>query len=129
MTSPGHSEPPQLFRELRERYDRGERNFAEAFLCEDPDHDQRGICLDGADLSRAFIDADFSGGSLRGVKFRGANVKTCCFDHADLRGADFRDALICAATFDGALLDGADFIGASIHSYHFKAGETPHNIW
>jgi len=129
MTSPSHSEPPQLFRELRERYARGERDFTEAWLSEDPDNDQRGICLDGADLSRAFIDADFGGASLRGVKFRGANVKTCCFDGADLRGADFRDAAICAATFDGALLDDADFTGASIHSYHFKLGETPHNIW
>src|SRR5262245_2009831 len=105
-------EPPRSFRELLERYRRGERDFVGAELDSDADSDMSGVCLDGADLSHSFIVANFRGASLRGVRFRQANVKTCDFREADLRGADFRGAALCSTEFAGAKLDGADFTGA-----------------
>ncbi len=113
------------FRDLLERYRRGERDFAESELDADPANDLSGVCLNGVDLSRSFVVANFRGGSLRGVQFRGANVKTCKFAGADLTGADFTDAALCATTFGGARLEGARFGGAFYHSHLLDAGELP----
>ena len=44
----------------------------------------RGALLDGADFSRSFVTADFTGARLRGARLVGANVKACRFDGADL---------------------------------------------
>jgi uncharacterized protein YjbI with pentapeptide repeats len=118
-------EPPRSFRDLLERYRRGERNFCEAELDSDPDCDLSGVCLDGADFSRSFIIANLRGASLRGVRFREANVKTCNFNEANLREADFTGAALCATTFLGADLEGAKFTGAYVHSYVLKEGEKP----
>ena len=119
------TDPPSSFRELLDRYARGERDFAEVDLDADPKCDLAGVCLDGADLSRAFIIASFRGASLRGARFHEANVKTCDFRGADLRDADFRGAALCSAAFEGAKLDGANFAGAYIHSHTFGKGEKP----
>lgn len=119
------TEPPRTFRELLDRYGRGERDFVGSELDEDPQNDLSGVCLDGADLSRAFIIASLRATSLRDVRFIGANVKTCDFRDADLRGADFTGAALCATEFTGAKLDGAKFAGSSIHSYTLKEGEKP----
>jgi uncharacterized protein YjbI with pentapeptide repeats len=118
-------EPHSSFRELLDRYAQGERDFAEADLDSDPERDLAGVCLDGADLSRAFIVASFRGARLRGVRFHQANVKTCDFGGADLRGSDFREAALCSAEFEGAKLDGASFAEAYIHSHTFGEGEKP----
>ena len=120
-----HDAPTTSFRELLDRYRRGERDFSGAELDADPDSDLNGVCLDGADFSHAFLVASFRGASLRGARFFEANVKTCDFRDADLRDADFRGAALCSARFDGAKLDGATFAGAFVHSHEFKAGETP----
>ena len=117
--------PPTSFRELLERYQRGERTFADAELDADPESDLSGVCLDGADFSHAFLMASFRGASLRGARFYQANVKTCDFREADLRDADFREAALCSAQFDDAKLHGANFAGAFAYSYEFKEGETP----
>jgi uncharacterized protein YjbI with pentapeptide repeats len=117
--------PPTTFRELLDRYGRGDRDFSGAELDEDPDSDLSGVYLDGADFSHAFLLVTFRGASLRGASFREANVKTCDFREADLRGADFRGAALCSAIFDGARLEGSNFAGAYIHSYQLKEGETP----
>jgi uncharacterized protein YjbI with pentapeptide repeats len=118
-------EPPRTFRELLDRYERGERDFAGSELDEDLNNDLSGVCLDGVDLSRSFIMASFRGASLQRARFIEANVKTCDFRDADLREADFSNATICAAEFSGAKLDGARFAGASTHSYTLKDGEIP----
>jgi uncharacterized protein YjbI with pentapeptide repeats len=117
--------PPRTFRELLDRYGRGERDFAGSELDQDPDWNLSGVCLDGADLSRSFIVANFRGASLQDARFIEANVKTCDFRDADLRGADFTDAALCATEFGGAKMDGAKFEGASVHSHTLKHGETP----
>jgi uncharacterized protein YjbI with pentapeptide repeats len=117
--------PLRTFRELLDRYSRGERVFAGSELDEDPDNDLRGVCLDNADLSRSFIIADFRGASLRNTRFSHANVKTCDFRDADLRGADFTGAALCSTEFSGAKLDGARFAGACYHSYTLQEGDRP----
>jgi len=117
--------PPTSFRELLERYQRGERDFSNAELDTDPDSDLSGACLDNADFSHAFLVGNFRRASLRGARFFQANVKTCDFREADLRDADFRGAGLCSALFDGAKLEGSMFAGAYIHSHEFKEDETP----
>ena len=117
--------PPTSFRELLERYQRGERDFSDAELDADPDSDLSGVCLENADFSHAFLVANFRGASLRGARFCQANVKTCDFREADLRDTDFRGAGLCSALFDGAKLEGSNFAGAYIHSHAFKEGERP----
>ena len=116
---------PTSFRELLDRYQRGERDFSNAELDTDPDSDLSGVCLDNADFSHAFLVGNFRGTSLRGARFFQANVKTCDFREADLRDADFRGAGLCSALFDGAKLEGSKFAGAFIHSHEFKEGEMP----
>src|SRR5262245_50250077 len=120
-----HTQPPSTFRELLERYQRGERDFSGAELDEDPDNDLSGVCLDGADLSRSYLVVSFRGASLRGVNFHEANVKTCDFRDANLRGADFTGAALCAASFKGARMEEAKFAGAFFHSYTLREGEQP----
>jgi uncharacterized protein YjbI with pentapeptide repeats len=117
--------PPQTFRELLERYQRGDRDFAKSDLDQDPDNDCRGICLEGADLSGSYIVADFRRASLRGAKFVEANVKTCDFREADLRNADFSGAALCATYFVGADMTGARFDGAHFHGYRLRSAERP----
>ena len=117
------SVPPETFDELRQRYEQGERAFVGAELEEDADLSE--VCLDGVDLSKAFVIASFKGASLRRAVFRDANLKTCDFSGADLTGSDFRGAALCSARFTGACLDDAKFEGAFIHSYTFKRGEHP----
>jgi uncharacterized protein YjbI with pentapeptide repeats len=117
--------PPTSFRELLDRYRRGDRDFSGADLECDHDSDLSGVCLDNADFSHAFLVANFRGASLRGARFVQANVKTCDFRDADLRGADFRGAGLCSALFNGAKLEGSNFAGAYVHSHEFKEGETP----
>src|SRR5581483_1854092 len=112
-------EPPASFRELLERYREGERDFSGADLDQDPGDDLTGVCLDGADFSRAWLRADFRRASLRGARFREATVKACDFRGADLREADFSGAALCGADFEGAVLDGARFVGAYYHSNVF----------
>jgi len=118
-------EPPGTFRELLERYQSGERDFAGSNLDEDPNNDMSGECLDQADLSESFIVANFCDASLRNVRFVRANVKTCDFRDADLRGADFSGAALCSTNFLGAILDDTRFGGAFAHSHVFKDGEKP----
>ncbi|HVS36330.1 MAG TPA: pentapeptide repeat-containing protein [Gemmataceae bacterium] len=113
------------FRELLDRYQRGERDFAESDLDTDTANDLRGACLDGIDLSRSYVVASFRGARLRGAVFRGANVKTCDFSGADLTGADFCEAALCATTFAGAQMQDAQFGGAFYHSYRLQPGEQP----
>src|SRR4051812_30625185 len=105
-------QPPASFRELLDRYGKGERDFSGAELDQDAANDLTGVRLDGADLSRSFVVALFRGASLRGARFCGANVKTCDFRGADLRDADFSGAALCATSFEGARLDGARFAAA-----------------
>jgi uncharacterized protein YjbI with pentapeptide repeats len=116
---------PRSFSELLERYRRGERDFADAELDGGSDNDLSGVCLDGADFSRAFLVAKFQGASLRGVRFCGANLKTCDFRNADLRGADFSGTALCATAFTSANIDGATFAGAFFHSRVLAANERP----
>jgi uncharacterized protein YjbI with pentapeptide repeats len=119
--------PPTSFLELVERYQGGERYFAEAELDTDPNNDMSNARLDGADLSRSFVIASFRGASLQGTCFREANVITCDFCGADLRGADFRGAALCASSFGGAKMEGARFDGAYFHSHILESGETPNS--
>lgn len=113
------------FRELLERYQQGQRDFAGSELDGDPENDLSGVCLDGIDLSKSFIFAGFERASLRDARFVGANVKTCDFSGADLTAADFSNAALCATTFLGAQLAGARFTGAFYHSHVLKQGERP----
>jgi len=113
------------FRELLDRYQQGERVFAESELDTDPESDLSGLCLDGIDLSSSFVIANFHGTHLQNSIFRYANVKTCDFTGADLTGADFSGAALCATTFSGAKMTGAKFEGAFYHSHSLKAGEIP----
>jgi len=119
-------EPPQTFRELLQRYQQGEREFADSVLDADPDNDLSGVCLDGVDLSDSEVIAIFRGASLRGARFVAADVRCCDFRDADLRGADFTEAVLCATEWSGSKLDGARFARAAIHSYRFKEDEQPH---
>ena len=113
-------EPPKSFHELLQRYTAGERDFTGTALDQHRDNDLSGVCLDGADLSRSFIVAQFQRASLRGVRFHEANVKTCDFQHSDLRGADFSGAALCDTSFSGANLDSANFTGAYFHSHQLR---------
>ena len=117
--------PPKSFAELLSRYAKGERDFHEADLDTEPDNNLGGKSLDGVDLSRSYVVANFRNASLRGARFCGANLKTCDFGGADLRDADFTGAALCSANFDGANLERAKFAGANVHSYIFEEGETP----
>jgi uncharacterized protein YjbI with pentapeptide repeats len=117
--------PVATFRDLLERYGRGERSFVGSDLDTDPDNDLSGLCLDGIDLSRSFVVANFRGTSLRGAKFHEANIKTCEFGEADLSEADLTEAALCATTFAGARMDGTVFAGAFYHSYVLQPGEKP----
>jgi uncharacterized protein YjbI with pentapeptide repeats len=113
------------FRELLDRYGRGERDFAESDLDTDPANDLSGVNLEGIDLSRSYVVANFRGACLRGAVFRGANVKTCDFSGADLTGADFSEAALCGTTFAGTEMRGSQFGGAFYHSYRLQPGEQP----
>jgi uncharacterized protein YjbI with pentapeptide repeats len=112
-------------RDLLARYARGERDFRGAGLDAEPALDLRGALLDGVDLAGAFVVADWRGSSLRGVRFAGANLKTCDFRDADLRDAYFRGAALCATRFGGARLEGASFEGAHAHALVLRAGDAP----
>jgi len=116
---------PKTFRELIDRYQRGERKFCGSMLDEDPDQDLGGRSLDGVDLSDSFVVATFASSSLRGSKFRGANVKTCDFRGCDLRDADFSGAALDATSFAGARLDGALFEGAHASGHILGAEDRP----
>lgn len=95
--------------EIRRLYEEGERNFQGLEVSDTGDSTSfRDAALDGSDFSHAFVVADFSRASLRGCRFKDANVKTCIFDAADLRGCDFTGAAIDAATFRSAQLEGAN---------------------
>jgi len=87
--------------------------------------DLRGISLghstiEGADLSNAvLINSDFTGATLRDIKFEASYLarvyfrETTCegidFTNADLRGANFRDSKLLDVDFSGANLVGAKF--------------------
>jgi uncharacterized protein YjbI with pentapeptide repeats len=116
---------PKTFRELLDRYRRGERQFVGSDLDEDPDRDLSGLTLDGIDLSDSFVVATFASSSLRGSKFCRANVKTCDFRGCDLRDADFSGAALDATSFVGARLDGARFQGATIYSHTLGEQDRP----
>jgi serine/threonine-protein kinase len=113
--------------EILERYKRGERDFHELDISDGVTDKTsfRGAVLDGADFSRCFIEADFSGARLRGCRFVRANVKTCMFDGADLQNADFSEAPIDGASFTDCKFEGASFEGAGAYGYTFKKGELP----
>ena len=115
----------KTFAEILARYKRGERDFTDLELENDPDADLSGVCPDGADLSRSYIVASFHSASLRGIRFVGANVKTCDFRCADLRDADFSGAALCATRFTGARMEGARFTGAYYHNRELRDGEQP----
>ena len=112
--------------EVVRRYLAGERDFSELEI-EDAANSTafRRASLDGADFTRTFIVADFSGASLRGVRFIEANVKTCSFAGADLSGADFAGAALCSTTFVGAQTDSASFKGAYFHSHELGVSDKP----
>jgi uncharacterized protein YjbI with pentapeptide repeats len=116
-------------REIRERYEAGEREFGGLDISEAADavgdDTFRGALLDRANFSRAFIFADFAGASLVNCRFVEANVKTCRFDRANLDGCDFSDAAIDAATFSAASAVGAVFAGATAYGATLGADETP----
>ena len=116
--------PPKSGDELLRRYRSGERYFAGAEL-DSSTHDLRNAELEGADLSRSFITADFSGSNLRGASFANSNIKTCDFSDADLRGAHFFGSSLEGTMFAGANLEGADFEGAYCFGRRFEAGERP----
>ena len=112
--------------EIRQRYARGERDFRGLDIADGDDGGSfRGALLDGADFSRAFIVADFTGARLRECNFVEANVKTCSFDGADLSAADFSRAAIDGATFTGCNFDGAQFEGAGFYGCILAPGELP----
>jgi uncharacterized protein YjbI with pentapeptide repeats len=115
-------------REVLSRYQAGERDFSGLEIessHETGDLAFRGANLVGADFSRCFIVADFTGAQLGDATFAKANVKTCTFDGADLRNADFSGAAIDAATFSGANLADAIFEGAGAYGYTYVKGERP----
>lgn len=116
--------PPRSADELMQRYQNGERYFAEAEL-DAAVYDLRGVTLQGADFSRSYIVADFREADLRGVSFERANVKTCDFRGADLRNANFSGAALESTEFDGAKLEGVDFSGASAYGRELKGEEKP----
>ena len=113
--------------EILERYAAGERDFTGLDITDGGQRPPsfRGAVLDGADFSRSFVEGDFTGASLRGARFVGANVKTCIFDGADLHGADFRGASLEATSWQGCALDGVDFEGGGMYSHVLAKGERP----
>ncbi len=116
--------PPKNISELLERYENGERDFIECDLY-DEYYDLRGLILEGINLSKTFILADFRGSNLRGANFYQANVKTCDFRGADLTNATFEDSAIDSALFDGAILVNTNFENAGTYGYLMKKGEIP----
>ncbi|HUJ63390.1 MAG TPA: pentapeptide repeat-containing protein [Kofleriaceae bacterium] len=114
--------------EIARRYLQGERDFRGLDISDgrgEAGASFRGVVLDGADFSRSFIEADFTGARLCNSKFVEANVKTCTFDGADLRDSDFSRASIDAATFTGCRFDGAQFEGAGLYGHRLAKGELP----
>jgi len=114
----------KTFRDLLERYRRGERDFAGPELDTDLSNDLSDLRLDGMDLFHSFIVANFRSASSVGAHFHQANLKTCDFSNADLTAADFSGAL-CATTFAGAPMNATDFTGAFCNSLILQAGENP----
>lgn len=121
---PREYNPPQGVAELLRRYQAGERRFTDLEI-DEVSHDLRGVTLEGADLSRSWLQADFRGANLRGVRFHRCNVKTCDFRGADLTGADFTESAIDSADFLGAVITDADFTGAGAYSHILLPGEMP----
>lgn len=111
--------------EILARYAQGERDFRELDIADGDSSSFRDALLEGADFSRSFILADFSGARLRGSRFVEANVKTCVFDGADLGYCDFSRAAIDAATFESCNFEGAQFEGAGCYGYTFARNELP----
>lgn len=95
--------PPENRAQLELRYAAGERYFPNTDLSGES---LVGIKLDGADFEKHswFFDADFSRASLRGVSFRGCNLKCVNFSAADLTGAILELAAIESIKTNGATL-------------------------
>lgn len=106
------------------RFAAGERTFAGMDL-DDRTYDFSNACLAGADFSHCFIVASFANAILTGVRFDGANVKTCDFQNANLSGASFAGAAIDGANFQGATLEGTSFVGASEQGHVYGETELP----
>jgi len=116
--------PPKTISELLERYKKGERHFVECEF-DDKAYDLRNLNLEGINLSKSFILADFRNANLKGINFYRANVKTCDFRDADLIGANFEDSAIDAALFKGAKLENSNFENAGAYGNSMKKGEIP----
>jgi hypothetical protein len=71
------TQPPRSFRELLDRYQGGERNFADSELDADPDNDLSGVCLDGANLSPPSA-VPVSGGAVGWRRVHGGLLSEPC---------------------------------------------------
>jgi Pentapeptide repeats (8 copies) len=97
---------------LYERYQAGERNFA--------DQDFGGVSLPEEGLAYANFrrsqlkQVDLSGANLRGIDLSETNLSRSNLRHADLRGASLTNAMLFMAALDGSNLQGADLSGASL---------------
>ncbi|MDQ3132409.1 MAG: pentapeptide repeat-containing protein [Acidobacteriota bacterium] len=116
--------PPKTISELIERYKNGERYFVECDLYDEV-HDLRNLNLEGINLSKSFLLADFRQANLRCANFYQANVKTCDFRGADLANATFEDSAIDSALFEGAILENTNFENAGFYGCLLKKGEIP----
>ena len=82
--------------------------------------DLRGLILDGADLSLAFLTSkSFEGSSLRGAWLIGADLENSSFTNVDLTGA----------CLDIAYLAATNFIGAKYHQTSFEGANIEDAIW
>ena len=119
---PKDYQPPASRAELEARYAAGERSFSETELS---GADLSRIVLDGADFGRHswFVDANFSGASLRGASFRECNVKCANFSNADLTGATFELAAIESIKATGSRQEGVKVEGAMFYGCELREGD------
>ena len=116
--------PPKSIPELLDRYKNGERYFVGCHF-DDQIYDLKDLNLEGINLSKSFILADFRGANLKYATFYQANVKCCDFRNANLTNASFEDSAIDAALFKGANFENTNFENAGVYGHSMKKGEIP----
>lgn len=85
---------------------------------------ERGLWLDGLDISRADLD----GLTARGARWRGTNLgqaslREACFEDADLSGSDLRDADLSRARLVHCDLRGCDLRGANLSHTELRGAD------
>ncbi len=80
-------------------------------------HSMRGVRYVGVDLSNSRLErTDFSSGQFKGVDFSHSRLTGASFRNAVMSGCDFSDADLTGADFTGVKMTGCEFTNARLES-------------